>query len=89
MQLPEIIGIKLTGKLAKNIVATDIALYCVNFLRSINVVGKIVEFIGEGLKELSTTDRATISNMLFFLLRNLLINRAPEYGATMVRFSFN
>lgn len=63
MQLPEVVGVKLIGKLADNVVATDMALYCVNLLRKQNVVGKIVEFFGEGFDELSVPDRATIANM--------------------------
>ena len=63
MQLPDVIGVKLIGKLTNNVVATDVALYCVNFLRKQNVLGKIVEFFGEGLNELSVPDRATIANM--------------------------
>ncbi|MCK5542033.1 MAG: aconitate hydratase AcnA [Desulfobacterales bacterium] len=74
MKLPEIIGVELIGKPAKNITATDIVLMITEKLRAENVVEKIVEFTGVGLKELSLTDRATISNM------------APEYGATSAFF---
>ncbi|WP_022669180.1 aconitate hydratase AcnA [Desulfospira joergensenii] len=70
MNLPEIIGVKFLGKPSKQITSTDIALYVTEILRRENVVEKIVEYTGPGLKNLSLTDRATISNM------------APEYGAT-------
>lgn len=70
MNLPQIIGVKLTGKPAKQVTATDIVLHITQVLRQENVVEKIVEYTGEGLKHLSLTDRATIANM------------APEYGAT-------
>jgi len=70
MNLPEIIGVNFVGKPKKQITSTDIALYVTNILRKENVVEKIVEYTGEGLKNLTLTDRATISNM------------SPEYGAT-------
>lgn len=70
MNLPQIVGVNFFGKPKKQITATDIALYVTNILRQENVVEKIVEYTGEGLKNLTLTDRATISNM------------APEYGAT-------
>ncbi len=70
MNLPQIIGVNFMGKPQKHITATDIALYVTNILRQENVVEKIVEYTGEGLKNLTLTDRATIANM------------APEYGAT-------
>ncbi len=70
MNLPQIIGVNFIGKPQKQITSTDIALYVTNILRKENVVEKIVEYTGEGLKHLTLTDRATISNM------------APEYGAT-------
>jgi aconitate hydratase A / 2-methylisocitrate dehydratase len=70
MKLPEIIGVKLTGSPSKNITATDIVLMITERLRSENVVEKIVEYTGTGVKNLSLTDRATIANM------------SPEYGAT-------
>lgn len=63
MNLPEIIGVKLTGKPSNRITATDIVLMITEKLRSENVVEKIVEFTGSGVKRLSLTDRATISNM--------------------------
>ncbi|CCK80670.1 aconitate hydratase AcnA [Desulfobacula toluolica] len=70
MNLPQIIGVNFIGKPQTRITSTDIALYVTNRLREENVVEKIVEYTGEGLKYLTLTDRATISNM------------APEYGAT-------
>ena len=70
MILPEVIGFKLTGNIAKNITATDLVLTITNILRKKGVVGKFVEFFGPGLSVLSLSDRATVSNM------------APDYGAT-------
>jgi len=70
MLIPEVIGFKLTGKLPEGTTATDLVLTVVEQLRRKNVVGKFVEFFGEGLQNLSIADRATIANM------------APEYGAT-------
>ncbi|CAN7977836.1 unnamed protein product, partial [Ixodes persulcatus] len=70
MILPEVIGVKLTGKLAVVATATDLVLTITEMLRKKKVVGKFVEFFGEGLKKLTIADRATISNM------------SPEYGAT-------
>lgn len=70
MNIPEVIGVKLTGKLREGIVATDLVLTITEMLRKRGVVGKFVEFFGQGLAELSLADRATIANM------------APEYGAT-------
>jgi aconitate hydratase len=70
MILPEVIGFKLTGKIANGITATDLVLTVTQILRKRGVVGKFVEFFGPGLDCLSLADRATISNM------------APEYGAT-------
>jgi len=70
MLIPEVVGFKLSGKLAEGITATDLVLTCVQMLRHVGVVGSFVEFYGPGLKELSLADRATIANM------------APEYGAT-------
>ncbi len=70
MNLPQIIGVNFIGKPQKQITSTDIALYVTHRLREENVVEKIVEYTGEGLKYLTLTDRATISNM------------SPEYGAT-------
>ena len=70
MLLPEVIGFKLVGKLKEGITATDLVLTVTEMLRKKGVVGKFVEFYGDGLKELSLADRATVANM------------APEYGAT-------
>ncbi|MCG8635170.1 MAG: aconitate hydratase AcnA [Desulfobacterales bacterium] len=70
MNLPQIVGVNFIGQPGKQITSTDIALYVTNILREENVVEKIVEYTGEGLKNLTLTDRATIANM------------SPEYGAT-------
>ncbi|WP_416769864.1 aconitate hydratase AcnA [Pseudomonas sp. RHF3.3-3] len=70
MLIPEVIGFKLTGKLKEGITATDLVLTVTQMLRKKGVVGKFVEFYGDGLTELPLADRATIANM------------APEYGAT-------
>jgi aconitate hydratase len=68
---PDVIGVNLKGKLREGCTATDLVLTITEMLRKEKVVGKFVEFFGEGTRSLSTTDRATIANM------------APEYGATM------
>jgi aconitate hydratase len=68
---PEVVGVNLTGRLREGITATDLALHVTQLLRAAKVVGKFVEFYGEGAVTLPLTDRATIANM------------APEYGATM------
>jgi aconitate hydratase len=68
---PDVIGVNLTGALREGCTATDLVLTITEMLRKEKVVGKFVEFFGEGTASLSTTDRATIGNM------------APEYGATM------
>ncbi|NIA55975.1 aconitate hydratase AcnA [Massilia sp. TW-1] len=68
---PDVIGVNLTGTLREGCTATDLVLTITEMLRKEKVVGKFVEFFGEGTASLSTTDRATIGNM------------APEYGATM------
>jgi len=68
LTVPEVIGVKLVGKLAAT--ATDLALTVTKLLRDANVVGKFVEFFGEGVSNLSLSDRATVANM------------GPEYGAT-------
>lgn len=68
--VPEVIGVRFTGKLSEGTAATDLALLVTQQLRLRGVVNKFVEFFGEGVKNLSLADRATISNM------------APEYGAT-------
>ncbi|AOE86226.1 aconitate hydratase [Pseudomonas sp. TCU-HL1] len=74
MRLPDIVGVKLTGKRQPGITATDIVLALTEFLRKEKVVGAYVEFFGEGADSLSIGDRATISNM------------CPEYGATAAMF---
>jgi aconitate hydratase len=74
MLLPDVIGFKLTGKLNEGVTATDLVLTVTQMLRKKGVVDKFVEFYGEGLNNMSLTDRATIANM------------APEYGATMGYF---
>ncbi|XP_042470514.1 aconitate hydratase, cytoplasmic-like [Zingiber officinale] len=71
MVLPRVVGFKLTGKLRNGVTATDLVLTVTQMLRKHGVVGKFVEFYGEGMSELSLADRATIANM------------SPEYGATM------
>jgi len=68
---PEVVGVNLTGRLREGVTATDLALHVTQLLRAAKVVGKFVEFYGEGAVTLPLTDRATIANM------------APEYGATM------
>ncbi|MCC4263695.1 aconitate hydratase AcnA [Oceanimonas baumannii] len=70
MRIPEVVGFKLTGALREGITATDLVLTVTEMLRSHGVVGKFVEFYGDGLASLPLADRATIANM------------APEYGAT-------
>jgi aconitate hydratase len=74
MLLPDVIGFKLHGKLKEGVTATDLVLTVTQMLRKKGVVDKFVEFYGEGLSNMSLTDRATIANM------------APEYGATMGYF---
>ena len=68
---PDVVGVNLTGALREGVTATDLVLTITELLRKAKVVGKFVEFFGEGTRSLSLTDRATIANM------------APEYGATM------
>ncbi len=75
MLLPEVVGFKIEGNLQEGVTATDLVLTVVEMLRAKGVVGKFVEFYGEGVKNLSLADRATIANM------------APEYGATCGFFS--
>ena len=75
MLLPEVVGFKIDGSLLEGVTATDLVLTVVEMLRAKGVVGKFVEFYGEGVKNLSLADRATIANM------------APEYGATCGFFS--
>lgn len=71
LQMPEVIGVHLHGKLREGVTATDLTLRITEMLRKEKVVGKFVEFYGEGASSLTVADRATIGNM------------APEYGATM------
>jgi aconitate hydratase len=71
MLIPQVIGMKLMGKLRAGVTATDLVLTITQMLRKKGVVGKFVEFFGQGVAELSLADRATIANM------------APEYGATI------
>ena len=68
---PEVVGVHLTNRLREGVTATDLALHVTQLLRAAKVVGKFVEFYGDGAASLPLTDRATIANM------------APEYGATM------
>ena len=70
MLIPQVVGFKLTGRLPEGATATDLVLTVTQMLRKFGVVGKFVEFFGEGLQHLPLADRATISNM------------SPEYGAT-------
>jgi len=70
MLIPEVVGVKLTGTLPEGITATDLVLTVTEMLRQHGVVGKFVEFYGDGLAQLPLADRATLANM------------APEYGAT-------
>lgn len=71
---PDVVGVHLSGKLKEGVTATDLVLAVTEMLRKAKVVGKFVEFHGEGASSLSVTDRATIANM------------SPEYGATMGYF---
>jgi aconitate hydratase len=70
MLIPHVIGFKLTGKLREGTTATDLVLTCTEMLRNMGVVGKFVEFFGDGLAEMPLADRATLGNM------------APEFGST-------
>ena len=70
LTVPEVVGVELVGKLGASASATDLALTVTKVLRDAQVVGKFVEFFGEGMSNLSLSDRATVANM------------APEYGAT-------
>jgi aconitate hydratase len=74
MLLPQVVGFRLYGRLQEGVTATDLVLTVTQMLRSKGVVGKFVEFYGEGLSALSLADRATVANM------------APEYGATIGLF---
>ena len=71
MQLPEVVGMKLSGELPDGTTATDLVLFVTQMLRNFGVVGRFVEFFGPGLSTLGLADRATIANM------------SPEYGATI------
>src|SRR3989442_13705945 len=71
MLLPQVIGVRLSGKLTEGSTATDLVLTITQMLRAKGVVGKFVEFYGPGVSTLPLADRATIGNM------------APEYGATI------
>ena len=68
---PDVVGVHMTGRLGEGVTATDLVLHCTEMLRQAKVVGKFVEYHGEGAATLSVPDRATIANM------------SPEYGATM------
>ena len=68
---PDVVGVHLRGSLREGVTATDLVLHCTAVLRAAKVVGKFVEYFGDGAASLAVTDRATIANM------------APEYGATM------
>ena len=70
MLIPEVVGMKFSGKLSEGVTATDLVLTVTQILRKKGVVGKFVEFFGPGISELSLADRAVVANM------------APEYGAT-------
>ena len=74
MRLPDYVGVKLTGKLQEGITGTDLVLAMTEFLRDAGVVSTYIEFFGEGARQLSVGDRASISNM------------TPEYGATAAMF---
>ncbi len=74
MLIPQVLGVKVTGKLPEGTTATDLVLTVTQILRQKKVVGKFVEFFGSGLSELSLADRATIGNM------------SPEYGSTCAIF---
>ena len=75
INIPEVVGFELTGKLAEGITATDLVLTCAQMLREHGVVSKFVEFYGDGMGSLSVADRATLANM------------SPEYGATCCYFA--
>src|SRR5712664_1725332 len=74
MLIPQVVGFRITGKLAEGATATDLVLTVTEMLRKKGVVGKFVEFYGPGIATLPLADRATIGNM------------APEYGATVGMF---
>jgi aconitate hydratase len=72
--MPDVVGVHMSGALREGVTATDLVLHCTEMLRKARVVGKFVEYYGEGASTLPVPDRATIANM------------APEYGATMGYF---
>ncbi|HYC45827.1 MAG TPA: aconitate hydratase AcnA [Burkholderiales bacterium] len=74
---PDVIGVRVTGALQPGVTATDLVLHVTEMLRRAKVVGKFVEFFGEGVANLTVPDRATVANM------------APEYGATIGFFPFD
>ena len=74
IRMPDVVGVKLHGNIREGVTATDIVLRITQMLRELGVVGKLVEFFGTGLDELTLPDKATISNM------------CPEYGATAAIF---
>ncbi len=76
-QTPEVVGVQLEGALGEGVTATDLALWLTELLRKEKVVGKFVEYFGEGAASLGVSDRATVANM------------APEYGATMGYFGID
>lgn len=77
LRFPDVVGIRLTGKLSAGVTDSDLALHITRLLRQHGVVGKFVEFTGPALSQMSVESRATIANM------------APEYGATVVLFPFD
>jgi aconitate hydratase len=74
---PDVIGVQMNGRLRPGVTATDLVLHVTQMLRGARVVGKFIEFFGEGVANLSVPDRATVSNM------------APEYGPTVAFFPFD
>ncbi len=74
MLVPQVVGFRLTGRMPEGSTATDLVLTVTELLRRTGVVGKFVEYFGEGLGALTVADRATIGNM------------SPEYGATCGAF---
>jgi len=77
MLIPDVVGVRIVGELTAGVTATDLVLHLTQLLRKAKVVGKFVEFCGDGVAALSVPDRATVANM------------APEYGATMGYFPFD
>ena len=75
MLIPQVVGVKLTGKLSEGATATDLVLTITEMLRREGVVGKFVEFYGPGMHTLALADRATIGNM------------SPEYGISTTNFA--